>query len=237
MLEGEGEWEALVRVRGTRRLAIERRTPQLAGLRAPFAVALVTAVIVLLPTTPQVWEGHNAILGGRKLMGTTNPADSAPGSIRGDYAVVTGACAHVGGRGGGGEGRGRGRHTCGRRAREAEREATCLFVDAHANRHSVSLHPFHLCPHHLPRRPQHHPRLGRPRGGAEGGSLGLGSVAAPDARVPTHAPSTCTLRLGALSLPTPLFPMFSPRAPQITQWFTEAEVAPWASIGAPWIYE
>ena len=43
------------------------------------------------PIVAMVWEGSNSILGGRKLMGTTNPADSAPGSIRGDYAVVTGA--------------------------------------------------------------------------------------------------------------------------------------------------
>jgi len=37
-----------------------------------------------------VWEGHNAALGGRKLMGETNPAASAPGSIRGDLCVLMG---------------------------------------------------------------------------------------------------------------------------------------------------
>lgn len=42
------------------------------------------------PIVAMVWEGQGAILGGRKLMGTTNPADSAPGSIRGDYSIITG---------------------------------------------------------------------------------------------------------------------------------------------------
>lgn len=31
------------------------------------------------PVVAMVWEGHNAALGGRKLLGTTNPQDSAPG--------------------------------------------------------------------------------------------------------------------------------------------------------------
>lgn len=42
------------------------------------------------PVVAMVWEGDNAILGGRKMLGTTNPRDSAPGSIRGDYCVITG---------------------------------------------------------------------------------------------------------------------------------------------------
>lgn len=37
-----------------------------------------------------VWEGKNAIVGGRKLVGATNPNDAAPGSIRGDYAIDVG---------------------------------------------------------------------------------------------------------------------------------------------------
>ena len=42
------------------------------------------------PIVAMVWEGDNAILTGRKMLGTTNPRDSAPGSIRGDYCVITG---------------------------------------------------------------------------------------------------------------------------------------------------
>ena len=33
-------------------------------------------------------RGENAIAGVRALMGATNPADSAPGTIRGDYATL-----------------------------------------------------------------------------------------------------------------------------------------------------
>jgi nucleoside-diphosphate kinase len=34
-----------------------------------------------------VWEGENVISQARVMMGATNPADSAPGTIRGDFAV------------------------------------------------------------------------------------------------------------------------------------------------------
>jgi nucleoside-diphosphate kinase len=34
-----------------------------------------------------VLEGENAIAGWRGMMGATNPADAAPGTIRGDYAT------------------------------------------------------------------------------------------------------------------------------------------------------
>ena len=37
-----------------------------------------------------VWEGKNAVVTGRKMLGATNPADSAPGTIRGDFAIETG---------------------------------------------------------------------------------------------------------------------------------------------------
>jgi len=42
------------------------------------------------PVIAMVWEGHDVILGGRRLVGATNPADAAPGSVRGDYAVQVG---------------------------------------------------------------------------------------------------------------------------------------------------
>eukprot|EP01129_Flabellula_baltica_P011119 TRINITY_DN479_c0_g1_i2.p1 TRINITY_DN479_c0_g1~~TRINITY_DN479_c0_g1_i2.p1 ORF type:complete len:232 (-),score=68.01 TRINITY_DN479_c0_g1_i2:62-757(-) len=42
------------------------------------------------PVVAMVWEGRNSILGGRKLVGATNPDDSAPGSIRGDLCINVG---------------------------------------------------------------------------------------------------------------------------------------------------
>ena len=32
-----------------------------------------------------VWEGLNVVKTGRVMLGVTNPADSAPGTIRGDF--------------------------------------------------------------------------------------------------------------------------------------------------------
>ncbi|XP_047339044.1 nucleoside diphosphate kinase B-like [Impatiens glandulifera] len=37
-----------------------------------------------------VWEGKNVVNAGRKINGATNPADSAPGTIRGDFAIDIG---------------------------------------------------------------------------------------------------------------------------------------------------
>ena len=42
------------------------------------------------PVVAMVWEGHNVIASGRKLLGATRPDDSAPGTIRGDYAIDVG---------------------------------------------------------------------------------------------------------------------------------------------------
>ena len=42
------------------------------------------------PVCCMVWEGDNAVKTGRVMLGATNPADSAPGTIRGDL------CIHVG---------------------------------------------------------------------------------------------------------------------------------------------
>ena len=37
-----------------------------------------------------VWEGLNVVKTGRVMLGATNPADSAPGTIRGDYCIQVG---------------------------------------------------------------------------------------------------------------------------------------------------
>lgn len=42
------------------------------------------------PVVCMVWTGLNAVKAGRVLLGETNPQDSKPGSIRGDFCVQTG---------------------------------------------------------------------------------------------------------------------------------------------------
>ncbi|MEJ0012534.1 MAG: nucleoside-diphosphate kinase [Bauldia sp.] len=42
------------------------------------------------PTVVQVLEGENAILKNREVMGATNPANAAPGTIRKDFALSIG---------------------------------------------------------------------------------------------------------------------------------------------------
>nr|AXY94692.1 nucleoside diphosphate kinase [Habrobracon hebetor] len=42
------------------------------------------------PVVPMVWEGLNVVKTGRVMLGETNPKDSAPGTIRGDYCVQVG---------------------------------------------------------------------------------------------------------------------------------------------------
>ena len=42
------------------------------------------------PVFEMVWEGENAVQVCRNIMGKTNPQESAPGTIRGDYCMVTG---------------------------------------------------------------------------------------------------------------------------------------------------
>lgn len=38
------------------------------------------------PVVAMVWEGDDVVALARKMMGATKPADSVPGTIRGDYA-------------------------------------------------------------------------------------------------------------------------------------------------------
>jgi len=42
------------------------------------------------PIVAMVWEGKGVIKGGRSMLGATDPAASAPGSIRGDFCTVIG---------------------------------------------------------------------------------------------------------------------------------------------------
>ena len=55
----------------------------------PFFSSLVD-YIVSGPVVAMVWEGKNVVAVGRSIIGATNPAAAAPGTIRGDYAVEIG---------------------------------------------------------------------------------------------------------------------------------------------------
>ena len=55
----------------------------------PFYDGLIS-YITSGPVLAMVLEGENAVSVCRGMMGKTNPAESAPGTIRGDYAMVTG---------------------------------------------------------------------------------------------------------------------------------------------------
>jgi nucleoside-diphosphate kinase len=42
------------------------------------------------PVVAMVWEGAGVVATGRLILGATNPLASNPGTIRGDYAIITG---------------------------------------------------------------------------------------------------------------------------------------------------
>merc|ERR1712224_628434 len=42
------------------------------------------------PVCAMVWEGKGVVKTGRKMLGATNPLDSAPGTIRGDFCIDVG---------------------------------------------------------------------------------------------------------------------------------------------------
>ncbi|XP_013374732.1 PREDICTED: nucleoside diphosphate kinase A [Chinchilla lanigera] len=42
------------------------------------------------PVVAMVWEGLNVVKTGRVMLGETNPADSKPGTIRGDFCIQIG---------------------------------------------------------------------------------------------------------------------------------------------------
>lgn len=50
------------------------------------------------PVVAMVWEGFNAVAMIRKMVGTTYPQDSAPGTIRGDYSIDSPVLSNAAGR-------------------------------------------------------------------------------------------------------------------------------------------
>ncbi|MCO5563789.1 hypothetical protein L7F22_017437 [Adiantum nelumboides] len=57
--------------------------------RKPFFGGLVEYV-TLQPVVAMVWCGNGVVLTVRKMLGATKPADSALGTIKGDFAVDVG---------------------------------------------------------------------------------------------------------------------------------------------------
>lgn len=55
----------------------------------PFFNGLVE-YIVSGPVVAMVWEGKGVVATGRKIIGATNPLESAAGTIRGDFAIDIG---------------------------------------------------------------------------------------------------------------------------------------------------
>ncbi|GAB7387511.1 nucleoside-diphosphate kinase [Bacillaceae bacterium] len=55
----------------------------------PFFGELVS-FITSSPVFAMVWQGKNVISTARSMMGKTNPAEAAPGTIRGDYGISVG---------------------------------------------------------------------------------------------------------------------------------------------------
>ena len=73
-------------------LKLMRVTPELAARHyaehegKPFYDGLIV-FITSSPVAAMVWEGPGAVAMVRTMMGATNPANAAPGTIRGDLAV------------------------------------------------------------------------------------------------------------------------------------------------------
>jgi nucleoside-diphosphate kinase len=57
--------------------------------KRPFFPALINYMLSG-PVVCMVWEGTGVVATGRLLLGATNPLASSPGTIRGDYAIITG---------------------------------------------------------------------------------------------------------------------------------------------------
>jgi nucleoside-diphosphate kinase len=80
--------------KGYKLVALKMATPLKAHLEAhyadlsskPFFPSLIEYMLAG-PVVCMVWEGSHAVKTGRILLGETNPTDSTPGSIRGDYCA------------------------------------------------------------------------------------------------------------------------------------------------------
>ena len=55
----------------------------------PFFPKLVS-YMMMGPVVCMVWQGREVVKTGRKMLGATNPLNSEPGTIRGDFCIETG---------------------------------------------------------------------------------------------------------------------------------------------------
>lgn len=85
--EGKGWRLAALRMLRVTRVMAESHYQEHLG--KPFYPGLVD-YIASGPVVAMVWEGKGVVAGARKLIGATNPAEAAPGTIRGDYGVEVG---------------------------------------------------------------------------------------------------------------------------------------------------
>ncbi|KAG1449892.1 hypothetical protein G6F56_008511 [Rhizopus delemar] len=56
----------------------------------PFFAGLVNYMTSGTPVIAMVWEGKDVVKQGRAMIGATNPLESAPGTIRGQYCISVG---------------------------------------------------------------------------------------------------------------------------------------------------
>jgi nucleoside-diphosphate kinase len=92
-----GEIIARFERKGLRIAALEQRTLDEATAKQhyaehegkPFFGELVD-FITSGPLVSMVLEGHEAVKAARQVIGSTNPIEAAPGSIRGDFALEVG---------------------------------------------------------------------------------------------------------------------------------------------------
>ncbi|KAL0258998.1 nucleoside diphosphate kinase Ndk1 [Diplodia seriata] len=83
--------------RGFKLAAIKLTTPSKEHLEKhyadlsdkPFFAGLI-AYMGSGPVAAMVWEGRDVVKTGRAILGATNPLASAPGTIRGDFAIDVG---------------------------------------------------------------------------------------------------------------------------------------------------
>ena len=83
--------------KGYKLIALKMMTPSVSHLKEhyadlakkPFFPSLIE-YMASGPVVCMVWEGSFAVKTGRVLLGETNPTDSTPGSIRGDYCIEVG---------------------------------------------------------------------------------------------------------------------------------------------------
>jgi nucleoside-diphosphate kinase len=92
-----GEIIARFEKKGLKLTAMKLASPSRAQLEAHYAdlssKAFFPGLITYMlsgPVVCMVWEGKNAFAVGRQLLGATKPADSAPGTIRFDFAIDVG---------------------------------------------------------------------------------------------------------------------------------------------------